>query len=148
MVAGPAYQRADPEAVIERYRIHFMQALARPGDYEKLMARMKAAFLRQGSAGILKARAVENRLMSDTWDRTDYDLIPKLRTLNVPTLVIYGDHDFIPVEISTHIARAIPKASLGTLKNCGHFSYLECPADVRNILNDFFRRTSGAGRAQ
>lgn len=148
MVAGPAYQRADPEAVIARYRIHFKRALARPDDYEKLMTRMKAAFVRQGSAGILKARAVEDRLMNGTWDRSDYDLLPKLRTLNVPTLVIYGDHDFIPVEISTHIVSAVPKASLVTLENCGHFSYLECPADVHNVLNDFFRRTLGAGRAR
>jgi pimeloyl-ACP methyl ester carboxylesterase len=55
-------------------------------------------------------------------------------------VVITGDSDFIPVEIAANIARAIPNAQLVTLKDCGHFAYLEQPAAVHNVLNDFFRR--------
>lgn len=140
IVAGAAYQRGDPEAVAARYRIHFTPALARSEDYEKLMATMKAGFIAQGADGIVKARAAEDRLMRDTWQVDGYDLMPKLRTLTMPTLVIAGDHDFIPVEIAAHIARAIPNARLVTLRDCGHFSYLECAGDVRKGLDDFFRR--------
>ena len=104
------------------------------------MATMKAAFVRQGKDGIVKARAVEDRLMRDTWLVDGYDLLPRLRTLSIPTLVIAGDHDFIPVEIAAHIAQAIPNARLVTLKDCGHFSYLECPADVRTAVDQFFRQ--------
>jgi proline iminopeptidase len=143
IVASRAYREGDPAAVAARYRIHFKFALQRPEDYEKLMTTMKAEFVRQGKEGILKARAVEDRLMRDTWEIDGYDLLPKLRTLSIPTLVISGDHDLIPVEIAEHIARAIPKAQLVTLKNCGHFAYLECPGDVRNAFNEFFRRTPG-----
>lgn len=139
IVAGAAYQAGDPEAVAARYRIHFKPALERPEDYEKLMATMKAAFLSQGAAGIIKARAVEDRLMDDTWNVASYDLTPKLASLRIPTVVIWGDHDFIPLEISTHIARAIPDAQLITLEDCGHFAYLERPDDVRKVLSDFFR---------
>ena len=112
------------------------------------MATMKAGFFRQGKEGIVKARAVEDRLMRDTWQVDSYDLLPKLRTLNIPTLVIWGDQDFIPRDIAAHIARAIPNAELVTLRNCGHFAYLECAGDVRNALNDFFRRTRATGRPQ
>ena len=139
IVATPAYKEGDPAAVVARYRLHFKPALARPEDYEKLMTAMTAAFISQGKEGIVKARAVEDRLMRDTWQVDGYDLLPKLRTLNIPTLVIASDHDFIPEEISAHIARAIPNARMVTLKNCGHFSYLECPADVRAAFSDFFR---------
>jgi proline iminopeptidase len=110
------------------------------------MAMMKAAFIRQGKEGILKARAIEDRLMLDTWQVASYNLLPKLRTLRIPALVIAGDHDFFPVEVAAHIARAIPNAQLATLRNCGHFAYLECAGDVRNALNDFFRRARAAGR--
>ncbi len=79
--------------------------------------------------------------MRDTWQVDGYDLMPKLRTMSIRAVVIAGDHDFIPVEIAEHIARAIPNARLATLKNCGHFSYLECPGDVRRVFNDFFRHT-------
>ena len=141
IVASAAYQAGDPEAVAARYRIHFKPALRRPEDYDKLMATMKAGFIRQGKEGIVKARAVEDRLMRDTWEVAGYDLLPKLRSLQIPTLVIAGDHDFIPVEVAEHIARAIPKAKLVTLGECGHFAYLECPGDVRNAFDDFFRHT-------
>jgi len=138
--ATAAYKEGDPETVAARYRIHFQAALARPADYEKLMATMKAAFIAQGKAGILKARAVEDRLMADTWNQASYDLLPKLRAFRVPTLVIAGDHDFIPLEVAGHIATAIPGARLVTIANCGHFAYLECAGDVRPALQSFFGR--------
>jgi proline iminopeptidase len=136
--AGAAYKAGDPEAVTARYRIHFKPALAREADYERLMATMKAGFVRQGSDGILKAWAVEDRLMADTWQVPTYDLMPKLKALKMPTLVIYGDHDFIPREISEHIVAAMPQAWLVTLPDCGHFAYLECAAGVRKAFDDFF----------
>jgi proline iminopeptidase len=146
IVASAAYKEGDPEAVAARYRLHFKPALKRAEDYERLMATMKAGFTSQGKEGILKARAVEDRLMHDTWQVDSYDLLPKLRNLSIPTLVIYGDHDFIPGEIAVHIARAIPNARLVTLRNCGHFAYLECAGDVRNAFDDFFRSTRATGR--
>ena len=146
IITSAAYKEGDPEAVAARYRLHFKPAIKRHQDYEKLMAAMKAAFISQGREGIVKARAVEDRLMRDTWQQDDYDLLPSLRSLSMPTLVISGDHDFIPGEIAVHIARAIPNARLVTLKDCGHFAYLECPVDVRKAIADFFRRTRAAGR--
>lgn len=140
IATGAAYQRGDPEAVTARYRIHFKPALRRAQDYERLMTTMEAAFVRQGADGIVKARAVENQLMRDTWEVPGYDLLPGLRSLRIPTLVIAGDHDFIPVEVAEHIARALPTAELVTIKDCGHFAFLECEGEVRNALNSFFRR--------
>jgi proline iminopeptidase len=133
-----AYKEADPDAVIAYYRIHFKPALARQEDYEKLISRMQAAFIQQGNAGILKARAVESRLMSETWAAPEYDLLPKIKTVHIPTLVISGDHEFIPSSTTEHISRAIPNSRLVTLKDCGHFTYLECPVAVREQIDLFF----------
>ena len=140
IVASAAYQSGDPETVAARYRIHFKPALARVEDYEKLMATMLEAFKSQGSSGIVKARAVEDRLMRDTWNIPGYDLMPKIHSLRVPTLVIAGDHDFFPDEVAGHIAQAIPTARLVTMKDCGHFAFLECPDAVRNTLLDFLKK--------
>jgi proline iminopeptidase len=139
ILAGAAYQSGDPEEVTARYRIHFKHALARSEDYEKLMAAMKRAFISQGADGIVKARAVEDQLMRDTWQSPGYNLIPKLRSLKIPALVITGEHDFIPPEIAEHIAKALPNARLVILKDCGHFSYMECPDQVRNAIDNFFQ---------
>jgi len=145
ILESPGYKAGDPETVAARYRIHFKPALKRPADYEKLMTTMKAGFVSQGSAGILKARAVEDRLMRDTWELETYDLKPKSRGVKVPTLIIAGDADFIPPEVADHIASAIPKATLVTMRNCGHFAYLECADDVRKAVNDFFRASRERG---
>ena len=104
------------------------------------MATMKAGFISQGKQGIVKAQAVEDRLMRDTWQVDGDDLLPELWTLSIPTLVIFGDHDFIPAEIAADIAGAIPNARLVTIKDCGHFAYLERDGDVRRALDDFFVR--------
>jgi len=139
ITASPAYQEGDPTTVAARYRLHFKHALARPEDYEGLMATMRAKFMEQGSEGIVKAQAIEDRLMRDTYEVNDYDLLPRLRGMRVPTLIISGDEEFVPPEICEDIARAIPGAQLLVLENCGHFAYLECPAEVRNALVDFLR---------
>jgi proline iminopeptidase len=146
IVASEAYKEGDPDAVAARYRLHFKPALYRPEDYERLMATMKAGFIGQGKAGIVKARAVEDSLLRDTWQKAGYDLLPRLRNLKIPTLVIAGDHDVIPGAIAAHIATAIPNARLITIRNCGHFAYLECATEVRTALDDFFTRAGRAGR--
>jgi proline iminopeptidase len=97
-----AYKEADPEAVTAYYRVHFKPALARSEDYEKLIIRMQARFIEKGRKGILKSRAVEDRLVNETWASPNgYDLHPKLKGLNIPALVITGDHDFFPSQPST-----------------------------------------------
>jgi proline iminopeptidase len=136
---GDAYRRGDPAAVTARYRIHFGPALPDPDHHEKLMARMEAAFRSQGPDGILKAWAVEDRLMRETRQVPGYDRLPRLRRLRAPTLVIAGDRDFIPSEVPRHIAAAIPGARLTTIGSCGHFPFLERPGEFRTALIDFFR---------
>jgi len=139
IVAGAAYQAGDPEAVAARYRIHFKPSLKSPEDYERIMATMRAGLISQGQEGIVKARAVDDQLMRDTWQVASYDLLPKMGGLRVPTLVIAGDHDFM-VGAAERIARAIPNAELVTIKDCGHFPFLECAAEVRRAFNAFFGR--------
>ena len=105
-----------------------------------MMARMRAGFIRQGREGILEARAVEAQLMRDTWQADGYDLTPRLRDLRVPTLVITGDHDFIPAEVAAHIAHSLPTGELVTLAGCGHFAFLECAPQVYAALDSFMRQ--------
>ena len=62
------------------------------------------------------------RLYDETWLLPEYDLIPKLRELDIPTLVINGDEDLIPVEVASRIAQAMPGGLLSVLQGCGHFA--------------------------
>src|SRR6185503_727240 len=101
VAATAAYQAGEPDAVAAGYGIHFRHALARREDHARLMATLRASFTREG---ILLARAIEDRLMAETWLAPSYDLHPRLARLAIPTLVLCGDHDVIFAECAAYRA--------------------------------------------
>jgi proline iminopeptidase len=119
-----AYARGDLEADAAYYRIHFRITVRRPDQLELLVARLRSNFTEQG---VVLARAIEDRLYHETSLSPDWDLFPALRALDVPTLVLHGEDDFVPVEFVARIAEAVPGARLTVLPGCGHFTYLEAP---------------------
>ena len=134
--ATPGYAEGDPDAVAAYYRIHFKLGLVRPEHLDQVISRLEASFTPEG---VLKARAVEDRLMEETWRASGYDLLPRLASLRIPTLVLHGDHDLIPVPIAEGIARAIPGARFVLIEDCGHFSYLERPEEAFGEIRGFLR---------
>ncbi len=125
--ADPDFRAGDIDVEAEFLRLHFALALARPEQLEETIARFRRWFRPEG---IIAARAIENRLYDLTWNREDYDLLPALRDLEIPTLVLTGDREFIPVAIAGEIAEAIPASRLEIVPDCGHFSFLEQPTAV------------------
>ncbi|HEY1326677.1 MAG TPA: alpha/beta fold hydrolase [Casimicrobiaceae bacterium] len=134
IAATPAYEQGDPDAVAAYYRIHFEPALARREDLDRIIATFRATFTREG---ILKARAIEDRLMDETWRSAGYDLLPALARLTMPTLLTYGEPEIIPRACVAHIADAMPNARMVTLQRCGHFPYLERPDEVGREIRAF-----------
>jgi proline iminopeptidase len=132
----PEFQAGDPDSVANYYRVHFRSTVRQPQQLESIIARLRTASTQEG---ILKARAIEDRLALQTWLSNGYDLLPKLRMLKVPTLVLHGDYDFVPVACARHIAEAIPAARLVVLQETGHFSYLESPEEVQKEILNFMR---------
>ncbi|MGZ4625757.1 MAG: alpha/beta fold hydrolase [Kineosporiaceae bacterium] len=126
----PAYARGDPAAEVDYYRYHFRIAVA-PEHLERVVGRLRSTFT---AASVLTARAIEERLNEQTWLRPDYDLLPGLCRLDVPTIVVHGDRDLIPLETARHVADAFPGATLHVLEGCGHFAYLERPVAVEGLV--------------
>jgi proline iminopeptidase len=110
--ADPAYRAGDLDPDAAWYRIHFQPALQRQELLDDLVGR-----LRRGSSaeGIVAARAIEQRLYDETWRAEDYDVLARLQRLSVPTLLLHGDADFIPVELARQLAEAIPGSRLEVL---------------------------------
>jgi proline iminopeptidase len=127
IAASTAFQGGDLSAEAEFYRLHFRPTVRDPEQLERIVARLRAHFT---AVGVLVARAIEDRLYGQTCERADYDLIPALRALPMPALVLHGGHDLIPVELAARIAAAIPRSNFVVLGECGHFAYLEAPDQV------------------
>jgi proline iminopeptidase len=132
------YAQGDLETDAAYYRIHFRMALQQSQHLERTIKSLRLNFTPEG---VRKARAIEKRLYDQTWISSEYNLLPQLKQLNIPTLIMHGDHDFIPIECAVHIAQAIPGTRFVLLKECGHFSYLECPNEVRKEIVAFFYST-------
>lgn len=129
-----AYARGDLEAEAAYYRIHFRITVRRPDHLELLVARLRSNFTEQG---VVLARAIEHRLYEETSESVDWDLFPALRRLDVPTLVLHGEDDFVPVAFAARIAETVPGARFSVLPDCGHFTYLEEPEAVFGEISRF-----------
>jgi proline iminopeptidase len=122
IAAGAPYGAGNLEAEVDYYTLHFRVAIRDPERVEQVVRRLRAHFTEQG---VLTARAIGQRLYDETWGSDTYDVVPRLQALDIPTLVLHGDHDFIPVAVAARIAEGIPLARFVVLEDCGHFAYLE-----------------------
>ena len=134
IAATDAYARGDLEAEAGYYRRHFRMTVRDPALLEALVARLRANFTEDG---VVLARTIEHRLYDETSRAPGWDLFPRLRELDVPTLLLHGEHDVVPVELVARIADAVPGARLTVLPACGHFTYLEAPDAVYDEVTRF-----------
>ncbi len=125
--SSDAYQRGDVPADTEYHRLLFDGALRTPELLDRVVDRLRVNCC---ATGILAAREIEQGLYADTWFRDDYDLTPELVELDVPTLVLHGDSDFVPVDLARELADVMPRARSVVLADCGHFASIEQPERV------------------
>jgi proline iminopeptidase len=68
---------------------------------------------------------VQQRAEQAVWRSLgEYDLRPRLESLRVPSLVVHGEGDPIPIEGARATAEALGAEWL-PLGNCGHVPYIE-----------------------
>lgn len=134
LLSSTQYQEGDLETDAKYYKLHFKVTLREPEHLTRVIQNLR---LNMNKEGILKARAIEKRLYDETWFLGEYNLLPLLKRIGSPTLVLHRGYDFIPIDIAARIAQAIPEARLVVLEECGHFSYLECPDQVQKEIVDF-----------
>jgi proline iminopeptidase len=134
ILSSARYQSGNLDADADYYGLHFAHALSRPDQLEPLVGRLRRHMT---SHGLLIARQIERGLYDQTWSRPDYDLGPHLRTLDVPTLLLCGDQDFIPIDVAGDIHEQLPDSELVVIEQCGHFIHLEQPNAFHQALRTF-----------
>ena len=66
-----------------------------------------------------------------------YDLWPEAARIRVPTLIVQGAADVMPVVMVQELARTIPGAQLALVENAGHFPYIERPEETFAAIRRF-----------
>lgn len=85
---------------------------------------------------------VTGRVQQSVWESLgDFDLLPLLSDLQLPTLIVHGWRDPIPVDSSLAAARAM-SARFVVLEASGHVPYVEQPDALFGAIAQFLEDTS------
>jgi proline iminopeptidase len=89
---------------------------------------------------------VTGRVQQSIWESLgEYDLLKDLETIRIPSLIVHGRQDPIPLASSEAAARAMG-AEFVALDACGHVPYVEARGPLMAALRGFLSRTgSGVG---
>jgi proline iminopeptidase len=68
-----------------------------------------------------------------------HDIETQLPTIHVPTLIIHGDFDPIPLKSSEYLHEQIPESQIVVVTNAGHFPFIEQPERFVEALRTFLR---------
>jgi proline iminopeptidase len=89
----------------------------------------------------LTAFRVTGKVQQSVWESLgEFDLIPLLRDAGVPSLVVHGREDPIPLASSRAVAESLG-ARLEVIERCGHVPYVEKPDVLFPMLLDFLANT-------
>jgi proline iminopeptidase len=156
----------DPAPITRPARQAFEQELARRQagpDVAALKSELQASGLRERDPDAYRQRAFEisvagyfadparardltpfrvtGRVQQSIWQSLgDYDLRDSLGSVRVPTLVVHGRQDPIPLESSEEAARALGTTCV-VIDGSGHVPYVEQPAQLFPLLRAFLRDT-------
>jgi len=80
---------------------------------------------------------VTGRTQQEVWaSLADYDLRPALARLAIPSVVLHGTSDPIPIDTARTLAELL-KADFHPLPNCGHVPYVEAFEEFVSVLDEF-----------
>ena len=84
---------------------------------------------------------VMGRVQQSVWESLgDYDILPNLEPVHVPSLVVHGRHDPIPVASAEAVAQRL-RATFVVLEDCGHVPYVEQPELLRTTVQQWLATT-------
>jgi proline iminopeptidase len=126
LIGGEAFAARDPATVSQFYRILFRQTLRDRARISELELDLAEATADNGPE--------VQRLLGESLGELDWwDRLPEIA---VPTLVLHGRYDLLPLEVSQEIAATLPRARLVVLAS-GHFPYLEDPDGLLSAVSSF-----------
>ena len=129
----PALSEAENrQACRDYWAIGLRPRLAEP---EKTTSLVKSDLCATDVAGIRYGNRTGNRVIMGSYG--DWDLRAKLRTLTVPTLVVHGEEESIPMDLVEEWVTSMPNAKLMKVPRAAHFTYAERPELVWPAVERF-----------
>ena len=132
LVRTAGFKRREPAAMQEYFRLLFRGTFR-----NRLMA--DELTLTFGPDYGARSKLVQH-LAKDPQLQT-YNLLGKLETIKCPVLIIGSDYDLSPPESNERIHKHIEGSRYVVMKNCGHFPFIEAPAQFFPAVRDFLEKS-------
>ena len=127
LTATEGFGARDPATVSQVYRVMFRQALRDRARIDELDLDLAEPTAKNG--------ADVGRLLGESMGEVDWwDRLPQIR---VPTLVLHGRYDLIPMQMSQALAASLGQGRVVLLES-GHFAYLEARDGLLSAISSFF----------
>ena len=162
----------NPAPLTREYRRQFEEEFARrqqSPEIQKMREELAASGLKEKDPAAYRQRAFElgvagyffdprnatdltpfrvvARVQQSVWESLgDFDLIRDLNGIKIPSIVIHGRDDPIPLASSVEAARALG-TNLVVLDECGHVPYVEQPQRLFAALDPFLDETNSPERS-
>ena len=159
----------DPAPLTRDYRQRFEAEFARrqaSPEIQRLREELNASGLRDRDPEAYRQRAFElsvagyfsdprrstdltpfrviGRIQQSVWQSLgDFNLIRDLEGIRIPSIIIHGRDDPIPLASSSEAARALG-TTLVVLDDCGHVPYVEQPRQLFDAVRTFLQQTQAA----
>ena len=130
VLADPA---ADMESIRRACREYWGAAL--PPRLADARTTLRSDLCASDARGIRYGLQTTNRVVMASYG--DWDLRAALRHLAVPTLVVHGEADAIPMDLVAEWATSLPHATLLRVPRAAHFAYAERPDVVWPAVERF-----------
>jgi len=104
---------------------------------DRTLPLLKSDLCATDPAGIRYGNVTSNRVIMDSYG--DWDLRAQLRTLQIPTLIVHGEEETIPMDLVEEWVTSMPQARLFQVPRAAHFTYAERPELVWPEVEAFLR---------
>ena len=123
--ADASRRLADPNAVCVRRDYWAVGMRPRLAEPDRTLPLIKSDLCASDPVGIRYGLTVTNRVVMASYG--DWDLRERLRQLSVPTLVVHGEQESIPMDLVEEWVTSLPHGRLLRVPNAAHFTYAERP---------------------
>ena len=70
-----------------------------------------------------------------------YNVTPHLNKIDIPTLILVGDDDFVcPPSQAHRMHKAIPNSEIHVFEKCGHYPFWESPKEFYRVVRDWVNK--------
>lgn len=130
--------------------VDFYAAKIDSGDNSLKTRKLRAKYLANAyvfdktKAPIIAERLIQvnfdvNSIVFQSLITNNFDCSDKFNNFKKPVLILQGENDIISIETAQEIKTAFPNSELVTMKNCGHYGWLDAKDVYFNAVKRFLK---------